>query len=48
MKTIKSNFVKDEDYTTSLLPKEKSSWAKARDTATRKYFGEYGKYNFQD
>jgi phage anti-repressor protein/Fe-S-cluster formation regulator IscX/YfhJ len=26
MKTIKSNFVKDEDYKTSLLPKEKSSW----------------------
>jgi phage anti-repressor protein len=26
MKTIKSNFIKDEDYKTSLLPKEKSSW----------------------
>lgn len=26
MKTIKSNFVKDEDYKTSLLHKEKSSW----------------------
>jgi phage anti-repressor protein len=26
MKTIKNNFTKDEDYKTSLLPKEKSSW----------------------
>jgi hypothetical protein len=26
MKTIKSNFILDEDYKTSLLPKEKSSW----------------------
>jgi len=26
MKTIKSNFTKNEDYKTSLLPKEKSSW----------------------
>ena len=26
MKTIKSNFTLDEDYKTSLLPKEKSSW----------------------
>ena len=26
MKTIKSNFVENEDYKTSLLPKEKSSW----------------------
>ena len=26
MKTIKSNFTKDEDYKTSLLPKEKSRW----------------------
>ena len=26
MKTIKSNFVEDEDYKTSFLPKEKSSW----------------------
>lgn len=26
MKTIKSNFTKDEDYKTSFLPKEKSSW----------------------
>jgi hypothetical protein len=26
MKTIKSNFIKDEDYKTSLLPKEKLSW----------------------
>jgi phage anti-repressor protein len=26
MKTIKSNFTKDEDYKISLIPKEKSSW----------------------
>jgi hypothetical protein len=26
MKTIKSNFTKDEDYKTSLVTKEKSSW----------------------
>ena len=26
MKTIKTNFTKDEDYKTSFLPKEKSSW----------------------
>lgn len=26
MKTIKSNFVEDEDYKTSFIPKEKSSW----------------------
>ena len=26
MKTIKSNFTKDEDYKTSFIPKEKSSW----------------------
>jgi phage anti-repressor protein len=26
MKTIKSNFIENEDYKTSLLPKEKSSW----------------------
>jgi len=26
MKTIKSNFTKDEDYKISLVPKEKSSW----------------------
>lgn len=27
MKTIKSNFTEGEDYKTSLLPKEKSSWS---------------------
>jgi len=26
MKTIKSNFIENEDYKSSLLPKEKSSW----------------------
>lgn len=34
MKTIKSNFTKDEDYKTSLIPKEKSSFTKDDDYKT--------------
>ena len=42
MKTIKSNFVKDEDYKTSLIHKEKSSWSGSGDEKAARPYGEAG------
>lgn len=42
MKTIKSNFVKDEDYKTSLIHKEKSSWGGSGDEKAARPYGEAG------